>query len=186
MKQEELAALFDRHGPMVYRRARGILGSHEDAEEAMQEVFIRALKSAEAFEHRSQLSTWLYRITTNYCLNCIRDHRRRQALWDEKVAPEGAAAAVHPADQEQKVILRRLLSEADERWAAAAVYVYLDGMSHAEAAKVLGVARRTVGSMLDKFNRWARARMDQESTKRSVTDATAPGSRVEGAERERG
>ena len=47
MKRSEIAELFDKYGPMVYRRALALLGKPEIAEEATQEVFLRALKSGE-------------------------------------------------------------------------------------------------------------------------------------------
>ena len=50
MAQPDIAAWFDKYGPAVYRRARYLLGNHEDAQEATQEVFIRAMKSAPHFE----------------------------------------------------------------------------------------------------------------------------------------
>ena len=62
---EAMGPIFMTHGPAVYRRALRLLGNHADAEEAMQEVFIRALRGAIGFDGQSQLSTWLYRITTN-------------------------------------------------------------------------------------------------------------------------
>lgn len=158
MTRDEISALFAAYGPMVYRRARYILGGHEDAEEAAQEVFLRALRTGSRFAKKSQVSTWLYSITTNYCLNQIRDRKRRRELWDLHL-PDGLAAGSLASDPDAIVALRRLLAAApDERWAQAAVAVYLDGMSHAEAGKVLGVSKRTVGNLLERFTAWARER----------------------------
>jgi RNA polymerase sigma-70 factor (ECF subfamily) len=157
---QQIALLFDQHGPRVYRRALRLLGNPADAEEATQEIFIRALRSAEGFRHQSQMTTWLYQITTHYCLNLIRDRTRRAELHEAHVAPMAddtdRTAPAHPDDL---VLLRRLLSAADERQAAAAVYVFLDGMSHEEAAEVLGVSKRTVGNLLERFQAWAGAQV---------------------------
>lgn len=154
MKRADIAVLFERYGPMVYRRARQILGHEGDAEEALQEVFIRALTRAETFASRASVSTWLYRITTNYCLNLIRDRSRRRELW-ETHGP-GPEAAVQPAPTPAKMItVRRLLAAADADQAQAAVYVHVDGMSHQEAARVMGVSRRTVGNLVARFAEWA-------------------------------
>ena len=156
---------------MVYRRAFRLLGRREDAEEATQEVFIRVMRSASSFEGRSGVTTWLYQITTHYCLNLLRDRARRRQLLQENVAPEqgpaggagspgvaaAAAAAAAPAASDL-LHLRRLLAEADEQQARAAVYVYLDGMSHEEAAELLGVSKRTVGNLIDRFLAWAQQR----------------------------
>src|SRR5687768_15077021 len=62
-----------------------MLGSVQDAEDLVQETFLAAWRGFEAFEHRSSLRTWLYRIATNRCLNALRDARRRP---DEFELPE--------------------------------------------------------------------------------------------------
>jgi len=156
---QQISLLFNQHGPRVYRRALRLLGNPADAEEATQEIFIRAFRSAGSFRQQSQMTTWLYQIATNYCLNLIRDRSRRTALHDEHVAPlADDASRPEPVRPDDVVLLRRLLADADERQAAAAVYVFLDGMSHEEAASVLGVSKRTVGNLLERFQEWANAR----------------------------
>lgn len=151
--QQSARELFQRYGPMVYRRALTLLGNHHDAEEALQEVFVRALKTPEGFEQREQVSSWLYRITTNWCLNGIRNAKRRQELWEE----HGTRSA-DTADQARKMVLvRQVLAQVDERCAEAAIACYVDGMSHHEAADLLGVSRRTVGNLLVRFNETAGA-----------------------------
>ncbi len=164
----QIAQLFDRHGPRVYRRALRLLGNPADAEEATQEIFIRAFRSASAFREQSQLTTWLYQITTHYCLNLIRDRSRRAELHTQHVAPRAERApGTEPVQPDDWVLLRRLLATADERQATAAVYVFLDGMSHEEAAEVLGVSKRTVGNLLERFQAWVRTRTDVSETQDS-------------------
>lgn len=151
----EVGDLFKRHGGMVYRRALRILGNPADAEEATQEVFVRVCNRAEEFRGQSQVTTWLYRITTNYCLNLLRDRSRRKELLAEHGAdPPGA-----PASPGDLLLLRRLLAGADPEQARVALCVYLDGMTHEEVAAVLGVSRRTVGNVLARFDAWARAQV---------------------------
>lgn len=142
--------LFERHGPAVYRRARQLLGSHHEAEEALQEVFLRVISRVDLFEHRSSITTWLYQITTNLCLNRLRDGRRRDELLREHgvgSTPAGQA----PGDPSDLALVRQLLGRVGEAEATAAVHVYLDGMTHEEAAEVMGVSRRTVGNLLERF-----------------------------------
>ena len=159
----EVGELFRLHGPMVYRRAFRLLGRREDADEAMQEVFIRVMRGASGFEGRSGVTTWLYQITTHYCLNLLRDRaRRRQLLQENPLADEAPGG---PA-QSELVHLRRLLAEADEQQARAAIYVYLDGMSHEEAAAVLGVSKRTVGNLIERFLTWANQRSEMDGAKK--------------------
>ncbi len=155
LQRRQIRALYEAWGPMVHRRARAILGNDADAEEAVQEVFIRALNGVERFRKDSQISTWLYRITTNYCLNKIRDAKRRRELWDEKVESE-LPSSVGPRAHADILAIRRVMAEADPEQAAAAVYVYVDGLSHKEASKLLNVSRRTVGNLLDRFDAFAK------------------------------
>ena len=70
-----------------------ILGSVQDAEDAVQETLLSAWRALPSFEGRSSLRTWLYRIATNRCLNTLRDDRRRPA---EMAAAEGPANAPEP------------------------------------------------------------------------------------------
>jgi RNA polymerase sigma-70 factor (ECF subfamily) len=149
---------------MVYRRAFRLLGRREDAEEAAQEVFVRVMRSLDQFDGRSSMSTWLYQITTNYCLNLLRDRGRRRELFQANMKADEDRPEASAADL---VLLRRLLSEADEQQAKAAVYVYLDGMSHEEAAELLGVSKRTVGNLIERFLAWAQKRSLPGSEKKS-------------------
>ena len=148
MRRTAARELFQQYGPMVYRRALRLLSNHHDAEEALQEVFVRALKNPKGFEQRAEVSSWLYRITTNYCLNVIRNRQRRQELWEE----HGSVPTELGARARQLVLARQVLAQVDERCGEAAIAVYVDGMSHHEAAAVLGVSRRTVGNLLARFN----------------------------------
>ncbi len=156
MTKAELEAIFERYGPMVFRRAKGILGNEDEAKDVTQEVFIRAFLNADRFEHRSHVTTWLYRITTNVCLNWIRDAKRRRELNQEHFGDREHAAM---PTNDRYILARTLLAEAEEPWALAAIYVHVDGMSHAEAAQLLGVSRRTIGNLLARFERFARERL---------------------------
>jgi RNA polymerase sigma-70 factor, ECF subfamily len=67
-------ALVERHRSMVYRVAYQFAGNHHDAEDIAQEVFIKVYRSLDKFRQDAQLSSWMYRIVMNACI----DHRRRQ------------------------------------------------------------------------------------------------------------
>lgn len=148
MTTDDLPRIFDQHGAMVYRRALRLLGSPADAEDATQEIFIRAFRAAASFDGRSSVATWLYAITTNYCLRLLRDCARRRELDAENLGPLDPQSLV---SVDKLLLLRHLLAIADEELARAAVCVYLEGMSHAEAAEVLGVSKRTVGNHIERF-----------------------------------
>jgi RNA polymerase sigma-70 factor, ECF subfamily len=89
-------ALVERHRSMVYRVAYQFAGNHHDAEDIAQDVFIKVYRSLDRFRRDAQLTSWLYRIVMNACI----DHRRRQL-------PAGAAPFGEEAEQ-------RLLNTAEE------------------------------------------------------------------------
>ena len=68
-EESAFTALVIKYREAIYRVARRMLSSHEDAADATQEVFIRAYRALHRFDGRSQLYTWLYRITVNLCLD---------------------------------------------------------------------------------------------------------------------
>ena len=68
-------ALVERHRAMVYRLAYQFAGNHHDAEDIAQDVFIKVYRSLERFRQDAQLTSWLYRIVMNACI----DHKRRQS-----------------------------------------------------------------------------------------------------------
>jgi RNA polymerase sigma-70 factor (ECF subfamily) len=150
-----------------------LLANPADAEEATQEIFVRALRAAQGFRHESQMTTWLYQITTNYCLNLIRDRSRRATLHEERIPPREDSTPTAEAHPEERVFIRGLLARADERQAAAAVYVFVDGMSHEEAASVLGVSKRTVGNLIERFQAWAESQGEEPPAKEPARGALA-------------
>jgi RNA polymerase sigma-70 factor, ECF subfamily len=145
--RNELADLFQRYGALVYRRARRLLGDTHAAEDACQEVFLRLWRARPSFTETSPV-TWLYRVTTNHCLNLMRDGRRRRAL---------AAARTPPPPHQPDHEVARLLEGIPEPLQAVGVYYYLDEMTQDEIALVLGVSQRTVSNRLKEFRSLLRA-----------------------------
>ena len=67
-----------QHQPRVYNTALNMLQNAEDAEEITQDVFVEAWHKAHTFKGESQVSTWLYRITINKCIDLIRSKKRKK------------------------------------------------------------------------------------------------------------
>ena len=77
---EAFARLVRKHQRRVYATAYHIMGNHGDSDDVAQDAFIRAYKGLPSFDGRSDLFTWLYRITVNTALNHLRSKRRAAAV----------------------------------------------------------------------------------------------------------
>ncbi|TPV96850.1 MAG: sigma-70 family RNA polymerase sigma factor [Myxococcales bacterium FL481] len=149
----DVAGLYRRYGPGVLRRAQRFFPGSE-AEEVLHEVFLRVVERREQLADAGRARAWLYRLTTNLCLNRLRDGRRRQALWLE----HGAMAGWRPtqdADQESLVFLRQQWAQADPRVVEVGVYHLVDGMTQDDIAALTGCSRRTVGKRIKQLRELA-------------------------------
>src|SRR5690242_5889615 len=108
MPEESIDRLYKRFAPVVFRRARQLLGDESTAWDAVQEVFMRIMRSSDAFRNQASPMTWIYRITTNYCLNVLRDGSRRRAGMLRHAAEPRELAAQSP---EQKIATAELLAQ---------------------------------------------------------------------------
>jgi RNA polymerase sigma-70 factor (ECF subfamily) len=148
--------LFERHGAMVFRRCRQLLGSDDLAKDAVQEVFLRVLKKRDSFRGQSSSLTWVYSIATLHCLQQLRDGRRREDKLALTVPHEERAE--HPA-LDERLSLSLLLREQDESVRLMVALRYLDGMTLEEVSEAVGISRKTVGIKLQRFLEDARTQL---------------------------
>ncbi len=150
--------LVERHQNDVFYLALGLLRNREDAEDVVQDVFIRAYKSLRRFRGDSGLGTWLYRVTLNAC----RDHQRKGRFMKLQQSlglvpePESRWVEERPdADPERLTAAGRLredLARALERLSPAErdtfVLRHFNQLSTRETAAVTGRAEGTVKNLL--------------------------------------
>jgi RNA polymerase sigma factor (sigma-70 family) len=138
--------LYDRHIRELLSFCRYILGSHSDAEDAVQSTFASAYKALLADERRIDLRPWLFAIARNSCLSII---RQRRAVGE---VDEGQASGDDPVAQlEAREDLDQLLSallELPERQRAALVLAELHGLTQSEIGSLLGVRADQVKSYI--------------------------------------
>lgn len=142
---------------MVYRRARHLLQSEDEARDAMQEVFVRVASSKDSFRGDAPLLHWMYRITTNLCLNRLRRRRTHPVVQDPEAVRRLVDGTGSPEDR-QAVL--QILGRADSLTQRIAVHYYLDGMKMEEVADVVGYSRKTVGKKLAAFRAGALAQLE--------------------------
>ncbi|ULE34727.1 RNA polymerase sigma factor SigM [Mycobacterium sp. IDR2000157661] len=145
--------LFYRHHRQLYRLARITSHNPEDAADALQDAMLKAHCKAPAFRHDSAVSSWLYRIVVNACLDRLRRNKIRptEALPASEACPIG-----DPAPQvDTAIVVERALMRLPIEQRAAVVAVDMQGYSVAETARMLGIPAGTVKSRCSR----ARARL---------------------------
>jgi RNA polymerase sigma-70 factor (ECF subfamily) len=164
MDQASMESLYRTYGSMVLRRARTLLGDDTAAQDMVQEVFMKAIRAFPGFRGESSLTTWLYQVTTNHCLNAIRDGaRRRRALERRMPATEPMTESA-----EDRVGIDELLKKLPRELVEVAIYYYVDQMNQDEIATLLGISERTVRNRLREFRDAARARLEPGSSEEAA------------------
>jgi RNA polymerase sigma-70 factor (ECF subfamily) len=154
--------LVKRYDAKLFRIAQHITHNREDAEEVVQEAFLKAFRNLGSFQEKSQFSTWLFRITVNESLMKLRKQRyapevsidgdsdAQEALTADQVAdwapnPEQLYSAV-----ELRAILRSQLQELQPNLRVTFVLRDREGLSTEQAAEVLGVTVEAVKARLSR------------------------------------
>jgi RNA polymerase sigma-70 factor (ECF subfamily) len=135
--------LFYRHHRQLHRLARITSRNPEDAADALQDAMLSAHRSAPSFRHDSAVSSWLYRIVVNACL----DRLRRSKTHPTTELEDDACHVGDPAPRvDTAVVVERALMRLPVEQRAAVVAVDMQGYSVAETARILGIAEGTVKS----------------------------------------
>jgi RNA polymerase sigma-70 factor (ECF subfamily) len=152
-----LEELFRRYKDPAYRVSYRLLGNPDDALDAVQDGFIKALTNLPGFEHRCAFKTWLLRVVSNAALDLGRQRRRRDelsAVVTERAAVEGGTTPDHadPGREAEEADLRRALAAALQFLPEAqrrTFVLHVDGgLSYREVAEALGISIGTVMSRL--------------------------------------
>jgi len=161
-----------RHRSRVYGTALHITGSHSDAEDIAQEAFVRAYRGLDKFDGRSELFTWLYRITVNTALNQLRSQGRQRKLaraGAERVAHFGGrpeAPGSHVLDPEGGALLtertRRVfaaMEDLSETLRVTLVLATVESLPYKQIAEILEIPEGTVAWRVNEARKQLREKL---------------------------
>jgi len=139
--REAFDVLVERHRRTVYQVCYRFVNNHEDASDLAQDAFVRAWKGLKNFKGHSALSTWLYRIAVNVCLNRVSARTPAMEPIDstDHVADLRIEGAQHAMIREERAaaVRKAIASLPDKQRATLILRTYHD-MSHQQIADVLG------------------------------------------------
>lgn len=167
----EFARLVETYYEVIYRLAIKMTGNPQDAEDVLQETFLKAYKHLKDFGGRSSLSTWLYRIATNEALMLLRRKKEVLSLDEPLETEEGVQEPLQIEDwcclPEQELISAEAKAHLDEAIQALpaslrVVFVLRDmqGLSTQEVGEVLNLSETAIKTRLSR----ARLRLRQDLT----------------------
>jgi RNA polymerase sigma-70 factor (ECF subfamily) len=153
-----LAELMEAEAPRLLRFCRGMLGNLDEAEDVVQEAFVRLWETARAWRPDARLGTWLHTVCHNRCVDRL---RRRKAFVEERVllalADEEQPADARLIRREAVRALRAAIDALPHRQRAAVLLFHFQDLAQSDAARVLGVSDEAFESLLARGRRRLRA-----------------------------
>lgn len=160
--------LFERHRSLVYRFAYQVVGKRDDAEDIVQDVFVKAYQNLHRYRDEAKFTTWLLRITTNLSTDRVRMSQRRHALeqqeaegalaWMMNSVPEDANPVENLERERRANLLRQAIQELPEHHRQVIMMRDLQELEYADMAALLGT---TVGGAKLRVLRARRALRDR-------------------------
>ncbi len=172
--------LYECYGELIHRLTLRLTGNAQDAFDLTQETFVRAFQRIGAFDGRSGVGTWLYRIATNEALQLFRKRGTEQRHL--RAFAEQRAAAANPNSACDRQDVEDSLAQLSEPHRAILILKYQEGLSYDEIAKVLDIQPGTVGSRMNRARAELRVIMAGESSlpEEETTDQRHPTGRTAG------
>lgn len=149
--KQAFALLMQRYTGAVFGLCYRMLGNAQDAEDAVQEIFLRAYSRLDSFDRTRKFSTWLLSIASNYCIDRLRRRRMNWLTLDDvafslpsdKPGPERSAL-----ENERRAIVQDALQRLPENYRLVTVLRYLSDLSYDEIAQVTGLPESTIKTRL--------------------------------------
>jgi RNA polymerase sigma-70 factor (ECF subfamily) len=153
--------LVRRHAPKLTHYARRLLRDETEAEDVVQETYLRLWQRASDYSPQARVTTWLHRIAHNLAVDRLRARGRWLPVADdeEDAQPISAPQARQLETKRQVATLEAAWAELPERQAAALGLVHVAGLSGSEAASVLGVSEEALESLLARGRRALKAEL---------------------------
>jgi RNA polymerase sigma-70 factor (ECF subfamily) len=140
--------------PQVLGLCRYLLGSHDEAEDASNEVFVRLPVAVRTYDTALPFSRWLASVASHYCIDLLRRRRSERRILEpaSPEAPEPAAPETSPLEdllaREQRTTVRAAIARLPERYSVPLVLRYYSELSYEEIAERLGVSHENVKTLI--------------------------------------
>ena len=155
LTDDALTKLYEQYGHLVHRRCLSLVRNAADAEDALQETFLRVRRYSASPQNGSTLG-WLYTIAANVCFDLVAKKRREEPVEDEVLSRRDTRHTGDGEDADRRAVLGAVLRTLDGNTRTMGVLHYLDGFTQEEVAEQTGYSRKTVGKKLKNFEELVR------------------------------
>jgi RNA polymerase sigma factor (sigma-70 family) len=152
--------LLRRHGSMVLRVCRGVLGNSSDADDAFQATFLTLIRKPQSIRKHASLASWLYGVARRVALKAKRAATRRRQHEGRRAEMTSDSVSEREYDDRETILLEEV-SRLPEKYRAPIVLCYLEGITHEAAARQLGWPMGTVQGRLARARKLLRMRLDR-------------------------
>ncbi len=162
-EKQAFEILFERYRQPVFALTLRYAGDHDEADDLLQDVFLKVFERLHLFKFRSAFSTWLYRIAVNTSLDRRRWRKRREDPpegWRD--APETTPADERVDNQRLRTILDEALQELPEHFRLVVILKDMQDFPYEDIASILGISRGTVASRLNRGRRALRKVLERK------------------------
>ncbi len=148
MSQSEIDRLYRTYGFIIYGRCIRLLGSRDEARDAMQVVFMKLLQAYDTIKDKEKVVPWIFRTAQNHCFNLLRDRKK----FVEAVEPDDLADS---RSEKDLITKRDLITQVMKRFnkdiGAAVYYTYVEEFDQREIQRLTGQSPATVRRNLKRF-----------------------------------
>jgi RNA polymerase sigma-70 factor (ECF subfamily) len=163
--QGAFATLVRRYSGALFNQAYRMLNDTHEAEDAVQEVFLRAFRRLDSYDAERRFVTWLLSIGANYCIDRL---RRRRGGWQSLDEAAYAVPSAEPGPEamalrdERRRAVQRALQRLPETYRTVTVLRYWHDLSYLEIAAALGLTEATVKTRLHRARKQIAEALDAE------------------------
>lgn len=165
MSRAAFETYYREHYHAIHGFCRRMLGASHDAEDAAQEVFMRAYRAFGRYRTRDPFGPWIRAIASNYCLDVLRSRQRFAQTFTESDAPEPADPASNGAETlisaHEADAIARAVDALPDRYRLPIVLAYYADASYDEIADTLGITRNHAGVLLLRGKEQLRRRLNK-------------------------
>ncbi|MEB3103746.1 RNA polymerase sigma factor SigW [Ferviditalea candida] len=165
--------LVDLYTDKIFHLANRMLGNRQEAEDIVQETFLRVYKNLGKYDPNQKFSTWIYRIATNLCIDRLRRRKHQYSLDAEVADGEGidwhAMLASDEPGPEQRLILseiqlqmRKAIEALPEKYKSVVILRYLHDLSLQEISEILDIPVTTIKTRVHRGREFLRRKLEQD------------------------